>query len=927
MRFFRTGLLVAWLLLIASLLWDPVTRGLTAPDNLGSPFRLRADPVIVQGKPLAAEPYAMGNRIFWTMALPLVPLALMFFGHETWRRVCPLSHFSQIPTMLGRQRQLRRLNRGSGKVERVLALLPSQSWLRQNHLYFQFGFLALGVLGRILFYNSDRIALALAFAFVLGFALLVGFLYGGKTWCNYFCPISVIQDIYTGPGGLWDSKAHIEPSPIGQSMCRAPGARADRSICVGCTTHCPDVDLENSYWRSIESDAKRFMYYGFFGLIFAFYTYYFVYSGGWDYYMSGAWTHERAQLRALFAPGLYIYGTAVPVPKLIVAPLYFALCIVLAYALFVFIERRYAKFVARRGEPLSKTRLRHRMLSVCAFLSINLFYVFAGRPNILLMPTFVGKLIDVLILSISVTWLIRSLARDGDIYRRERLARTLRDQLVRMGFRSEDALEGRPIDRLSADEVYVLAKTLPNFTVAQKREAYRAILTEVLETGEARSVESLKMLGDLRAQLGLTDADHNAITEALGVRDPALLDAETARSVEIRLRHDNYRKFLVDQIEQGLAAGLTPAAYLASPRGREAIKPARALFGISDEDHARIAGEVTRDESRFADAARRVLDALREIEVARFSLVFDGRPEAPLVRRALLEKERPLIREIVGLVAAIGDERTARSLAQSVHALAGKEAVPSISEALEGLSAEVRDAFRQMTSDPVFCSYLDVVEASRPADDVFRGLTGDRDPMIAALAISALINVDMAAAQRAAADLARRPEASSTTVDDVIAGIGRNARADVVAVMAELLAVDVFAGLKLGALADIARRAHVVSFSLGDQICRFGESPDYLFVLVRGETEAFVAGAEGRTVFRRSRAGAVFGELGVITGRPRTATIEVVSATATAIAVPRDIVDDLLSRDLHAARGILTVVSGYLLDATDAVDEPAAAPA
>ena len=51
-----------------------------------------------------------------------------------------------------------------------------------------------------------------------------------------------------------------------------------------------------------------------------------------------------------------------------------------------------------------------------------------------------------------------------------------------MGFRSEDMLEGRPIDQLSADEVYVLAKSLPNFTVAKKREAYRAILAEALET-------------------------------------------------------------------------------------------------------------------------------------------------------------------------------------------------------------------------------------------------------------------------------------------------------------------------------------------------------------------------------------------------------------------------------------------------------------
>jgi hypothetical protein len=869
----------------------------------------------------------MGNRIFWTMLLPLLPLGLMFFGHETWRRVCPLSHFSQIATMLGRQRQIGRLNRSSGRVDRVLALLPSQAWLRRNHLYFQFGLLAFGMLGRILFINSDRIGLALAFALVLGFALLIGFLYGGKTWCNYFCPISVIQDVYTGPGGLWDSKAHIEPSPIGQSMCRAPGVQTDRSICVGCTTNCPDVDLENSYWKSIESDAKQFMYYGFFGLVFAFYTYYFVYSGNWEYYMSGAWTHERGQLETLLGAGFYVSGVAIPVPKVIAAPLYFALCIALAYMLFVFIEGRYAAFVARRGEALSKARLRHRMLTVCAFLTINFFYVFAGRPNVLMLPAYAVKLVDVLVVAISVAWLIGSLARDADIYRRERLARTLRDQLVRMGFRSEDVLEGRAIDRLSADEIYVLAKTLPNFTVAQKREAYRAILAEVLETGETRSAESLKMLADLRAQLGLTDADHDAITEALGVLDPALLDAETARSVELRLRQENYRSFLVDLVEQGLAAGVKPAAHLASPRALDAIRSARALFGISDDVHARIAGDVTRDESRFSDAARRLLDALGELEVARFSLLFDGRPEALLVRHALLEKARPLIREIVGLAAAIGDERIARSLAQSIHALTGKDAAVPIAEALEGLPEEIRDAFRHMTSDPVFWSYLDVIEASKPADDVFRSLTGNRDPMIAALAISALTGVDGAAAEGAAADLSARLDGPSPIIAEVLAGVRRGARSEAVVVMADLLAVDVFAGLDLGALAGVALRARVATFSVGEQICRFGESPEFLFVLVRGETEAWIAGDQGRHVFRRGRPGAVFGELGVITGRPRTASVEVVSETATAVAVPRDVIEDLLDRDLHAARSILTVVSGYLLDATAALDEPAKAPA
>src|SRR5262249_15131968 len=137
----------------------------------------------------------------------------------------------QIPHSLGWQRKLKVLNRRSGRVDRALALLP-ETWLRRNHHYFQFGFLTLGICGRILFYNSNRIALVGIFAFILGFALVIGLLYGGKTWCNYFCPISVIQNIYTGPGGLLDSKAHLTLTPVSQSMCRArarPATRASAS--------------------------------------------------------------------------------------------------------------------------------------------------------------------------------------------------------------------------------------------------------------------------------------------------------------------------------------------------------------------------------------------------------------------------------------------------------------------------------------------------------------------------------------------------------------------------------------------------------------------------------------------------------------------------------------------------------------------------
>jgi len=923
MRYVRTGLLIAWFVLIVSLFWDPITPFLTMPENTWSPFHLRPDaaPVMVQGHPLAATPYAMGNRMWWTMVLPLVPIFLMVFGHEAWRRVCPLSHFSQIPHMLGWQHKIKTLNRRSGRVDRVLALLP-QGWLRRNNYYLQLAFLTAGVCARLLFVNADRIALVGIFAFMLGFALIIGLLYGGKTWCNYFCPIAVIQDIYTGPGGLVESKAHLAGTPVSQSMCRAPGPRGDQSICVACTTNCPDIDVENSYWRTLDSDPKRFMYYGFFGLVWAFYSYYWVYSGGWDYYFTGAWTHESGQMGKLLDPGFYMGGVAIPIPKIIAAPLYLTVCVLLSYWLWVLIERGYARFAAARGRPLSKARLRHQMLSVCAFLTFNLFYIFAGRPNILLMPSWAIKLIDVLFIFVSTTWLIRSLRRDAELYSHERVARSLRDQLARMGFRSEEVLEGRALDQLSADEVYVLAKTLPNFSTAQKREAYRAILGEALEGGHAQSAESLEILKDLRTQLGLTEADHHAITESLGIQDPALLDPEARGSIEVQVRRENYRKFLTDLVERDCPPSVRPADFLATSKALEAAAPVRSFFGISDEDHARIVGEIGGDETRIIDSARAMLEKLRELEIVRFSLIVDPRPEALLIRQTLLMTQRGLIREIVSIIASIADLQIARSFAQSLYVLRGDDSDPATADVIEAAPAEIRDAFIEMTSDPVLWSYLDVIEASKPPAEVFGSLARDRDPVVAALAISAVAGTDRALAEAPAAELMERIKTPSALIEEALAAVVQGRRSETIAKMAELLAAEVFASVNLDTLAQIARQSKRVTFRVGEQICRFGESSDSFFVLVRGETEAYVEGENGRTVFRRAQSGAVFGELGVYTGRPRTASIEVVSATAEVIEVPRDVIDNLLNRDLHATRAVLSVVSSYLLGPAPVPTEP-----
>ncbi len=912
MRAVRFVLLLAWLILILSLFYDPLTPALTSPDKLASPFRTGTTPTVVQGAPLPAEPYPMTARIFWSIFVPIIPIALMLFGHETWRRICPLSFVSQIPHMLGWQRRVKTLNRSGGRVDRVLALIPNESWMRRNHYDVQFWLLALGVLGRILFYNSDRLALAAAFLVIIALAFVIGLAYGGKTWCNYFCPVAVIQAAYTGPGGLLDSKAHISPAPIAQSMCRSRFATGERSACVGCTANCPDVDLENSYWKGLESDSKRFMYYGLLGLNIAFFTYFYVYSGNWDYFRSGAWAHETSQWATLFAPGLYFGGHAVTIPKFVCAPLYFLFWIFAAYGALFLAERVWSRASAWAGRPMTPAQLRHRMLTISGFLSILVFYLFAGRPKFL--PGWATELIDLAVAAISITWLIRALARDGGMYRREHLGKTLRQQLMKLGFRSEDALEGRSLEQLTADEIYVLAKTLPNFSMAQKREAYRGILVDALETGHTRSVDSLATLRDVREHLGLSDADHTAIAQAIGVQDPSLFDANAAKSIKSRLRRDNYRAFLLDLVRQSQGSGASPASYLKSSSAQSAIERMRAFFGISEEEHGRVIAELSHDDARFVDSARKLLEAFRQTEVLRFSLAPDKRPEARLARHALMLRQRLLIHEIVNVVAGVTDPQYARSIAQSVYALAGRQTEEALLEAIAALPSEIRRAFQSSTNDPVYFSYSDVVEAAKPADDVLRTLATDHDPVVAVLAISGLAG-DQAQAPIPIDELWPPDAASSPFLDEVRAQASQGRRAGVVVTMAELLNVEAFASVDFSLLASIAEQSRLKHYSEGDCICRLGEESNSLFVLVEGETDAWVESGGGRVVLGHGHKGSVFGELGVITRRARSTTIEVRSAAASAVIIPRDVVDDLLHRDLHATRALLKIVSGYLLDA------------
>lgn len=550
MHYLRWVLTIAWLIMVFSLFFDPISAKLTDYKNLSSPLRVDPDVCIkVQGVCLSQSSYQLGAPIFWGIVVPSGVFILLVFGHELWRRICPLSFLSQIPRALGKQRQKKQTDK-SGKVRSEIYKVPKNSWLARNYLYLQLSLLFLGLCGRILFYNSDRLVLGSFLIFTILAAIFVGYWYGGKSWCNYFCPMSPVERIYGEPRGLLNSTAHEDSrSGITQSMCRIVREDgSEQSACVACQSPCIDIDAERSYWDGINNSDRQWLYYGYFGLVFGYFIYYYLYAGNWDYYFSGAWAHDENQIEALFKPGFYLAGNQIPIPKLVAVPLTLAICTFLGYFLGKKVENAYKVYGIRQKSPLPTEIIRHRVFTFGTFLIFNFFFIFGGRPFINLLPKFWHYFASILAAVLSSLWLYRTWIRDPSRYQREGLAGKLRKQLRKLNLDTAKYLDRRSLETLDADEVYVLAKILPDFTHQKCLKAYKAVLKEALEEGYTDFGHSIEILQQMRLELTITEAEHQAILTELGVESAELLDPEKQYSREDWLRLQSYRDALLESL-------------------------------------------------------------------------------------------------------------------------------------------------------------------------------------------------------------------------------------------------------------------------------------------------------------------------------------------------------------------------------------------
>jgi hypothetical protein len=417
------------------------------------------------------EQYAGGG--VWTIVIASLPVGIVLVGYHRWRRICPLAFLAQLPTRLQRPGTRR-----------------AGPWLETNYYYIAFAVFFVSLWLRLVATNGDGPAIA-AFVVLLSLtALLCGIVYTGKTWCNYVCPLSFIEKIYTEPQGLRETS---------NSQC-VP--------CTACKKACPDINEENGYWKEIGSRPKRVVYYAFPGLVFGFYCYFYVQSGTWQYYFSGAWTRQPGLVATAFLPGDDPWTAGFfwlpAMPRALAAALTLALWSVAGVLLFSQLERLVGSW--RRDTRRDDTRVRHVTMTIAAFTAFVTFYSFAGAPTLRLVP-WVHQLFCILAVAAATLFLMRRLPRTPQAFAEETLARNI---VKHWEWTDVDP----PRDLREAFLIHTIRTQESQKSSAYLLDGYKEAVRVALADGFVTRAE-VQQLAALRHQLDITREDHERIMAEL----------------------------------------------------------------------------------------------------------------------------------------------------------------------------------------------------------------------------------------------------------------------------------------------------------------------------------------------------------------------------------------------------------------------------
>ena len=813
----RYVLVVCWLLLILSLFYDPVSHILTDPaTNFFSPLKdnliVQAnDPntcIRVQGDCLAEAPYPIGTRIFWGIVVPCAIAIIFILGHETWRRICPLYFLSQIPRALGMKPKLK---------------INQNKWLIENHLYLQFFLFFLGLNIRILFVNSARPVFGLFLLLTIASAITMNYFYGGRSWCHYVCPFGMVQMVFTGPRGLLGSEAQKEPPrSITQSMCRTfdPVTKKEKATCISCNSPCMDIDSEKAYWEQLTKPGRSLVHYGYLGLVAAYFFYYFLYSGNFDYYFSGAWTHEANQLGSILKPGFYVGGVAIPIPKLIATPLTMAAFVAIFYFVCNKLEKLYGNYLRKHNPNVDQEIILHRSFTICTFIAFNGFYIYGGRPEINRLPFIIQMIFNGLVVLVSSFWLYRTWGRTADQYQQEGIADKLRRNLKKLKIDFESILRGRSLDDLQANELALLDLVLPQVTRQDRLQLYKGVLEESLQAGNVEAASSFKILQPVRHQLEINEEEHYTLLTELGIEDPTLLKTLQEYTHEERLRIESYREALIELLEELVSSGM-PVLEAIQVKTKQ-VSNLKNEYNITKQEHLQVLSGLF---NSLRPKAEKLL-ALLQVENSRYHVVSNLKPHSDtvvfiLLRKLLLAKQQLIITPLLAVLEMLNDQPDAVELAKRTGVLA-PDAIsqvlndptqqwqqrlnPAILRELQPLDPGSTQATLARSGNPNIQLYMESLSAEA-VDNTLLELLQEPNPITEAASLYALTQLNRQKGLAQAEQMLNQPLLDDLVKDTAASLLGYSYRTSIIEQLLSMLDRPYFASLTVEQLLSMVKQA------------------------------------------------------------------------------------------------------------------------
>jgi hypothetical protein len=782
--------------------------------------------------------------------LPSLILFIVLAGFHPWRSICPLAAFGELGRNLRRSSQRR-----------------APPWMERGHLVIPIAILAAMLVLREVATNGDGRWIA---GLLVGLALAAfatNAFFTGKTWCNFVCPVGVVERIYTDPSSL-------KPSAVNSQCFR----------CTACKKSCPDIDQENNYWRELRAGGRRVATYAFPGIVLAFYSYFWLRTGDWEAYFDGRWTAHRADAALVFGPGFFF---APAVPAVVAAALTIAAGAFVSFVLFRTIEAATARLIP---DP---DRHRHLLLSGAAFAAFSLFFVFAGAPTLRRIAggtrvfAFVAPVIAAVVLA-------RRWGRGHDAYQRERVsARLIRNW----------PFAGRP----PGDPIEAYAQLQASEQAREQLLAgYAQTLKDVLEDGIIDESEA-RLVAEMRKQFGITNREHESVVARLGEDERQVLISGRFASVEERLQIESYRAALTEALARSASEG--------------EIDLLRREFGISPEDHAAILERMRSASGPLVDRARRELvEALvRRGDRELLAAIEDRDESLQLLAFLLAGVEQTSLGRVFDLLGTVGDRaridalrpglasrdpdtrrRVFRDVAEASPE--GRELLPLIDRfvpepavpATRTDGETVRETLTRLIKDPdafVRAAAVWSLAATSPgAPEILEAARQDGDSLVTEAAAASLVPEDEA---------------------DRAARVGRFRGRTRISRMQFLRGVPLFADLEPRDLLDLAELTREEEIPPGQPLCEEGR-PDSgdLFVILAGRASVEVREAE--KPIAELGPGDVVGELSLLDGSPRSATVVPRVEPLRVLRIPAQAFRDRLLPRASVSRSLLLMMTERL---------------